>query len=108
MFRLCVEQLRNFSAVFMTRMLLRYEMNLAVTTWQAPIRLNDILSLCADIYFWSKQREYLAENSRRSVNFCYHQVIRMYRKSSSVFYITNEMQLIQCSLLLSALYMFRA
>ena len=26
----------------------------------------------------------------------------------SVFYITNEMQLIQCSLLLSALYMFRA
>jgi hypothetical protein len=25
-----------------------------------------------------------------------------------VFYITNEMQLIQCSLLLSALYMFRA
>jgi len=24
------------------------------------------------------------------------------------FYITNEMQLIQCSLLLSALYMFRA
>jgi len=25
-----------------------------------------------------------------------------------VFYITNEMQIIQCSLLLSALYMFRA
>ena len=25
-----------------------------------------------------------------------------------VFYVTNEMQLIQCSLLLSALYMFRA
>jgi len=25
-----------------------------------------------------------------------------------VFYTTNEMQLIQCSLLLSALYMFRA
>ena len=25
-----------------------------------------------------------------------------------VFYITNEMQLIQCSLLLSVLYMFRA
>jgi hypothetical protein len=28
--------------------------------------------------------------------------------ASCVFYITNEMQLIQCSLLLSALYMFRA
>jgi hypothetical protein len=28
--------------------------------------------------------------------------------SIRVFYITNEMQLIQCSLLLSALYMFRA
>jgi len=26
--------------------------------------------------------------------------------NKSVFYITNEMQLIQCSLLLSALYMF--
>jgi len=25
-----------------------------------------------------------------------------------LFYITNEMQIIQCSLLLSALYMFRA
>jgi len=28
--------------------------------------------------------------------------------ATCVFYITSEMQLIQCSLLLSALYMFRA
>jgi hypothetical protein len=36
--------------------------------------------------------------------------LRMTHKKGSkrVFYITNEMQLIQCSLLLSALYMFRA
>ena len=30
------------------------------------------------------------------------------RIARCVFYITNEMQLIQCPLLLSALYMFRA
>jgi len=35
-------------------------------------------------------------------------MISISSSSSSVFYTTNEMQLIQCSLLLSALYMFRA
>jgi len=36
-----------------------------------------------------------------------HTVLSIY-KHRCVFYITNEMQLIQCSSLLSALYMFRA
>jgi len=36
----------------------------------------------------------------------YYKIIKTTR--ISVFYLTNEMQLIHCSLLLSALYMFRA
>ena len=69
-FPLSEEQLHNIRLCS-----LYHGMNLAVTTWQAPIFLNDILSLCADICLWSQQWEYLAENSPRSVNFCYHRSI---------------------------------
>ena len=62
-------------------------------------------AMFSDVRTYYLHRQHISFNKKRHLlsRFCAIPIPGSYE-----FYITNEMQLIQCSLLLSALYMFRA